>query len=271
MQLWAWTFLLGLLKTSFCVGTSAGNAKNVTNVAAFNRVNTVFETVVVYQLHGRTGRSTGWANDTQNLGLVNFVPESSLPFVQISSKLYQNTTGKAWGPFLESPGNFSGPKLNIQIEIYRIRARVLASKLLCFVSLTDSFITLDAKLFKPLSCMKTTTALQARQLSGLSRNGPLNRVSKMGLKKWNTNFSSEYSVRKNRTTFSDFLLLPEISDGTTQKVVFHLLSNRIFRNILVNGKQPVSHHDQFLVSQCLIGGGGRENVRIIIHLINWFV
>ena len=59
----------------------------------------------------------------------------------------------AWGPFLESPGNFSGPKSNIQIEILRTRARVLAGKLLHFVSLTDSFIMLDAKLLKPLSCM----------------------------------------------------------------------------------------------------------------------
>ena len=24
---------------------------------------------------------------------------------------------RRWGPFLESPGNFSGPKSNIQIEI----------------------------------------------------------------------------------------------------------------------------------------------------------
>ena len=55
------------------------------------------------------------------------------------------------GPFLESPGNFTGPKSNIQIEIYRIRARVLANKLLHFVSLTDSFIMLDAKLLKPRS------------------------------------------------------------------------------------------------------------------------
>ena len=55
------------------------------------------------------------------------------------------------GPFLESPVNFSGPKSNIQIEIKRIRARVLASKLLHFVSLTDSFIMLDAKLLKPRS------------------------------------------------------------------------------------------------------------------------
>ena len=58
-----------------------------------------------------------------------------------------------WGPFLESPGNFSGPKSNIQIEILRKRAGFLASKLLHFVSLTDSFITLDAKLLEPRSLM----------------------------------------------------------------------------------------------------------------------
>ena len=43
------------------------------------------------------------------------------------------------GPFLRNPDNFSGPKSNIQIEIKRIRSRVLASKILHFVSLTDSF------------------------------------------------------------------------------------------------------------------------------------
>ena len=69
---------------------------------------------------------------------------------------------KPWGPFLQSPDNFSGPKSNIQIEIKRIRARVLASKLLHFVSLTDSFIMLDAKLLKPRSLMETETAYRAR-------------------------------------------------------------------------------------------------------------
>ena len=64
-----------------------------------------------------------------------------------------HTLFHTWGPFLERPGNFSGPKSNIQIEIKRIRARVLARKLLHFVSLTGSFIMLDAKLLKPLSWM----------------------------------------------------------------------------------------------------------------------
>ena len=79
---------------------------------------------------------------------------------------------KTRGPFLESPANFSGPKSNIQIEIKTIRARILASKLLHFVSLTDSCIMLDAKLLKPRSLMETETAYRARLLSGLSRNAP---------------------------------------------------------------------------------------------------
>ena len=59
----------------------------------------------------------------------------------------------ARGRFLESPGNFSGPKSNILIEKQRIRVGILASKVLHFVSITDSFIMLDTKLLKPLSCM----------------------------------------------------------------------------------------------------------------------
>ena len=40
--------------------------------------------LVVYHLHAQTGRCTVWVNHgKQNLGLVNFVPESHLPFVQI--------------------------------------------------------------------------------------------------------------------------------------------------------------------------------------------
>ena len=82
--------------------------------------------------------------------------------VRSTFALYRVWKVGSWGPFLESPVNFSGPKSNIQIEIKRIRARVLASKLLHFVSLTDSFIMLDAKLLKPRSSMETETAYRAR-------------------------------------------------------------------------------------------------------------
>ena len=55
----------------------------------------LFTSCVTFLIHGQAGRSTVWANGTQNLGLVNFLPESRLPFtVQISS-IYQKTTAKA--------------------------------------------------------------------------------------------------------------------------------------------------------------------------------
>ena len=44
---------------------------------------------------------------------------------------------ESWGPFLQGPDNFLGPKSNIQIEIKRIRAQILASKTLHFILLTD--------------------------------------------------------------------------------------------------------------------------------------
>ena len=67
------------------------------------------------------------------------------PVVPDSSTVLGSVSGK--------PANFSGPKSNFEIEIQRIRAQVLSNKLLHCVSLTDSFIMLDAKLLKTLSCM----------------------------------------------------------------------------------------------------------------------
>ena len=88
-----------------------------------------------------------------------FCEESLGKINKCDLELFQNRPGAR---FLESPVNFSGPKSNIQIEIKRIRGRVLASKLLHFVSLTDSFIMLDAKLLKPRSLLETETAYRAR-------------------------------------------------------------------------------------------------------------
>ena len=74
----------------------------------------------------------------------------------------------------------------------------------------------------------------------LPKNGleGLKLVSKIALRKWNMNFRLEHSIQKNRTTFSDVPLLPEFSTGMNQKVVFHLLSDWIFQEICVSGKQP---------------------------------
>ena len=74
----------------------------------------------------------------------------------------------------------------------------------------------------------------------LPKNGleGLKLVSKIALRKMNMNFRLEHSIQKNRTTFSDVLLLPEFSTGMNQKVVFHLLSDWIFQEICVSGKKP---------------------------------
>ena len=58
------------------------------------------------------------------------------------------------------------------------------------------------------------------------------------LKKWNTNFRLQHSLRKNRNTFQKFHCSCKFSAGSTQTVAFQLLSNRIFRKLFVNGKQP---------------------------------
>ena len=48
-----------------------------------------------------------------------------------------------------------------------------------------------------------------------------------------------FRAQKTGLPFQMFLCSRKFSAGMTQKVVFHLLSNWIFRKILVNGKQPI--------------------------------
>ena len=50
------------------------------------------------------------------------------------------------GPFLESPGNFLGPKPEFGIKTRRVVACVLAHKRVYFVSLTVTFIILLSKI-----------------------------------------------------------------------------------------------------------------------------
>ena len=54
-----------------------------------------------------------------------------------------------WGPFLERPGNFSGPKAKFKIQTTSIVAQFLADhKPVNFASSTDSFIVFFGKLLK---------------------------------------------------------------------------------------------------------------------------
>ena len=50
--------------------------------------------------------------------------------------LFQN---ESWGPFLERPGNLTGPKSYFEIKVSRKVGRVLASNEVYFVSLADNF------------------------------------------------------------------------------------------------------------------------------------
>ena len=55
----------------------------------------VYERIRLFTIY--MGKPVGprWANGSQNSGLVNFVPQSLLSFLQISS-IYQKTTANAW-------------------------------------------------------------------------------------------------------------------------------------------------------------------------------
>ena len=67
--------------------------------------------------------------------------------------------------------------------------------------------------------------------------GGLKLVSKVCFEEMEHEFPSE----KDRTTFSEVPLLPQIFrwNDPTQDVLFHLLSNRIFWKLFENGKQPI--------------------------------
>ena len=86
-----------------------------------------------------------------------FSSSSGRPSREITRQWRRNEELGARGRFSKVSITF---RVRNQIEIKRIKARVLASKILHFVSLTDSFIVLDAKLLKPLSCLWKTTALR---------------------------------------------------------------------------------------------------------------
>ena len=63
----------------------------------------------------------------------------------------------------------------------------------------------------------------------------------VALKKWNTNSRLRDSVRKKTgLPFQIFSCSRKFSAGTTQDVLFHLLSNRIFWKLFENGKQPIT-------------------------------
>ena len=91
-------------------------------------------TEILYTFHFRLIKWWIYPFDSRRRTKLSFVAQwdsgkrSSSTEVKISSNILSGTTSKSksrnmaclyvpWGPFLESPGNFTGPKSNIQIEI----------------------------------------------------------------------------------------------------------------------------------------------------------
>ena len=63
--------------------------------------------------------------------------KSGATWLYLRQKNIFHTRSQTWGPFLESPGNFSGPKSNIQIEIR------LMNFVLLLISLRDRLLSLQ--------------------------------------------------------------------------------------------------------------------------------
>ena len=63
-----------------------------------------------------------------------------------------------WGPFLEGPGNLTGPESNFGIKVWRKVGRVLTSDEVHFVSLAENFTVQFLKTFETPSRMENKTA-----------------------------------------------------------------------------------------------------------------
>ena len=55
---------------------------------------------------------------------------------------------QSWGPFLETPGNLTGPKSYFENEVSRKKEGVLTSNEVYFVSLAENFSVEFSKLLK---------------------------------------------------------------------------------------------------------------------------
>ena len=65
---------------------------------------------------------------------------------------------KIWGPFLERPGNLTGPKSYFEIKLSRKVGCVLTSNKVHFVSLAENFTVQFSNLLKLSSGIENKTA-----------------------------------------------------------------------------------------------------------------
>ena len=75
---------------------------------------------------------------------------------KLSYRVFRETAPR--GPFLERPGNLTGPKSYFEIKVSRKVGRVLTSNEVNFVSLADTFTVQFSNLLKLPSGMENKTA-----------------------------------------------------------------------------------------------------------------
>ena len=77
-----------------------------------------------------------------------------------------------WGPFLERPGNLTGPKSHFEIKVFRKVGCVLTSNEVHFVSLADNFTVQFSNLLKLPSGMENKELNRPGNYRELRETGP---------------------------------------------------------------------------------------------------
>ena len=161
---------------------------------------------LLYHLHGQTDRLTDWVNGNQNSRLVNFVHESRLQFAQMGST-YRNTAAKVKDGNKNFRLEHSDRENRTTFSMFRCSGKFSAESTLAYMNRRYFFA-----FFK-----------RARSVSRLPRRGCLV-------------FLARFALAFTRLGENCENITPVMKARTTQKVVFHLLSNRVFWKLFVNGK-----------------------------------
>ena len=82
----------------------------------------------------------------------------TISFSNQNFRVFRVNGKRPWDPFLERPGNLTGPKSYFEIKVSRKVGRVLTSNEVNFVSLADTFTVQFSNLLKLPPGMKNKTA-----------------------------------------------------------------------------------------------------------------
>ena len=99
-----------------------------------------------------------FSKDIEILTLWNFFPLLCFSLLRYVTRYFIDLFSNTRGPFLERPGNLTGPKSHFEIKVLRKVGYVLTSNEVHFVSLADNFTVQFSNLLKLPSAMQNRTA-----------------------------------------------------------------------------------------------------------------